>query len=56
MATELFCLAGKEALFNRQTKKWITVATLYYTKGISTLTKDEKNHFFIVNSLNYCPH
>lgn len=39
MATELFILAGKEEHFNRKTKKWVSVATLYYTKGMLKVIK-----------------
>ena len=44
MATQLFILAGKQESFNRKSKKWVSVATLYYTKGKMQHIQAEKNH------------
>lgn len=50
MATELFILAGKEEQFNRKNKKWVAIATLYYTKGTMCFIEAGKNHSFIMSS------
>ena len=54
MATELFILAGKEEQFNRKNKKWVAVATLYYTKGSYCFIEAGKNHSFIMSSWTCC--
>jgi hypothetical protein len=55
MATELFILAGREDQFNRKTKKWVAVATLYYTKGINNLIKGRKKPLFHNEFLELLP-
>lgn len=36
MTAELFHLAGMESALNRRSKKWLSISTLYYTKGTTS--------------------
>ena len=43
MVAELFQLAGMEQSINRKSQKWLSISTLYYTKGIPCIIQDVRS-------------